>query len=77
MTNVFLSGSLNNSSQISFYAELIDDSGKTINGIFRADPVLKSIPESSSTLGLLALGALGISVALRGKQHPSDRLRSC
>jgi len=67
VTNVFLSGSLNNSGQISFYAEILDESGRTINGIFRADPVLKSIPESSSTLGLLALGTLGISVGFKGK----------
>ncbi|WP_208766747.1 DUF7453 family protein [Nostoc flagelliforme] len=58
---------LNNSGQISFLADFIDDSGKTFRGVFRADPVSKSIPESTSTLGLLAFGALGTGLTLKRK----------
>lgn len=60
-------GDLNNSGQISFLADFIDDSGKTFRGVFRADPVSKSIPESTSTLGLLAFGALGTGLTLKRK----------
>ncbi|MBH8563429.1 hypothetical protein I8748_14760 [Nostoc sp. CENA67] len=67
VTNLFFSGGLNNSGQISFYAEYLDDAGNTITGVFRADPVLESIPESTSTLGLLALGTLGTGVVLKRK----------
>ncbi|QSJ18188.1 PEP-CTERM sorting domain-containing protein [Nostoc sp. UHCC 0702] len=67
VTDVFFSGGLNNSGQISFYAEYIDDTGNTITGVFRADPVLESIPESSSTLGLLTVGTLGTGVVLKRK----------
>ncbi|MEH1840385.1 MAG: choice-of-anchor tandem repeat NxxGxxAF-containing protein [Nostoc sp.] len=66
VTNL-LFGDLNNSGQISFLADFIDDSGKTFRGVFRADPVSKSIPESTSTLGLLAFGALGTGLTLKRK----------
>ncbi|MEH2006669.1 DUF7453 family protein [Nostoc sp.] len=58
---------LNNSGQISFLADLIDGGGKTIRGVFRADPVSKSIPESTSIFGLLAFGALGTGLTIKGK----------
>ena len=67
VTNLFFSENINNSGQISFFAELIDDNGKTIRGVFRADRVSKSIPESTSTLGLLAFGALGTGLTLKRK----------
>ncbi|MBG1263643.1 choice-of-anchor tandem repeat NxxGxxAF-containing protein [Nostoc commune] len=66
VTNVLFED-LNNSGQISFLADFIDDSGKTFRGVFRADPVSKSIPESTSTLGLLAFGALGTGLTLKRK----------
>ena len=66
VTNL-LFGDLNNSGQISFLADFKDDSGKTFRGVFRADPVSKSIPESTSTLGLLAFSALGTGLTLKRK----------
>ncbi|MEH2256810.1 MAG: choice-of-anchor tandem repeat NxxGxxAF-containing protein [Nostoc sp.] len=67
VTNLFFGESINNSGQIPFFAELIDDSGKTITGVFCADPVSKSIPESTSTLNLLAFSALSTGLTLKGK----------
>ena len=56
----FFRQGLNNSGQVAFRATFVDGT----QGIFRADPVPetpkpKPIPEPSSVLGLLALGALG------------------
>lgn len=67
VTNLLFGEDLNNSGQISFLADFIDDSGKTFRGVFRADPVSKSIPESTSTLTLLAFGALGTGLTLKRK----------
>ncbi|MEH2239997.1 hypothetical protein [Nostoc sp.] len=75
VTNIFFSGGINNSGQIPFFAELVDESGKTITGVFRADPVSKSIPESTSTLGLLAFGALGTGLTLKGKLKQKSTVR--
>ncbi|MEH2010024.1 DUF7453 family protein [Nostoc sp.] len=75
VTNLFFSGNINNSGQIPFFAELRDDSGKTITGVFRADRVSKSIPEFTSTLGLLAFGALGTGLALKGKLKQKSTVR--
>ncbi|BAZ51565.1 hypothetical protein NIES4103_42220 [Nostoc sp. NIES-4103] len=75
VTNIFFSGGLNNSGQISFYAEYIDDTGNTITGVFRADPVLESVPESTSTLGLLAVGTLGTGVVLKRKLNNVSTLK--
>ncbi|MEH2468276.1 DUF7453 family protein [Nostoc sp.] len=75
VTNLFFSGSINNSGQIPFLAEVRDDSGKTITGVFRADPVSKSISESTSTLGLLAFGALGTGLALKEKLKQKSTVR--
>jgi hypothetical protein len=57
----FSNKGLNNSSQLAFFAELADGT----SGIFRADP--EPIPEFSSVLGLLAVGAFG--VGLRWKRQ--------
>lgn len=75
VTNLFFSEGINNSGQISFLADIIDDSGKTIRGLYRADPLSKSIPESTSTLGLLAFGALGTGLTLKGKLKQKSTVR--
>ncbi|MEH2251616.1 choice-of-anchor tandem repeat NxxGxxAF-containing protein [Nostoc sp.] len=66
---------LNNSGQISFLADVIDDSGKTIRGVFRADPLSQSIPESTSILGLLTFGTLGMGLTLKGKLKQKSTVR--
>ncbi len=67
VTELWFNRGLNNSGQISFWAQILESPGQTITGIFRADPVSKSIPESTSTLALLAFGALGTGLTLKRK----------
>ncbi|WP_375514989.1 choice-of-anchor tandem repeat NxxGxxAF-containing protein [uncultured Nostoc sp.] len=65
VTNLFFDGGLNNFGQISFFATIRDSNNNTRNVVFRADPVSTSVPESTSKLGLLALGALGTGIILK------------
>lgn len=65
VTNLFFSGGLNNLGQISFLATITDSNNNSRNVVLRADPVSKSVPESTSILGLLALGTLGTGLALK------------
>ncbi len=65
VTDLYISNqSLNNSNQLVFYAKF--DNGTS--GIFRADPDIQStsaptaIPEPTSILGILAVGALGMGM---------------
>jgi hypothetical protein len=63
----FSNKGLNNSGQLAFVAGL--ENG--ISGVFRADPQppVQSVPEPSSVLGLLAVGAFGAGSALKRKQN--------
>jgi hypothetical protein len=65
VTNLFFDGGLNNLGQISFFATITDSNNISRNVVFRADPVSTSVPESTSILGLLALGTLGTGLALK------------
>ena len=55
---------LNDSGQLSFYAELADGT----QGIFRAEPEPQPVTEPASVLGLLAAGALGVGTWRKGQQ---------
>jgi len=55
---LFFSNGLNNFGQLAFYAKLADGT----SGIFRADPV--AVPEGSSVLALLTVGALSAGLRL-------------
>ncbi|MEH2070571.1 MAG: choice-of-anchor tandem repeat NxxGxxAF-containing protein [Nostoc sp.] len=65
VTNVFFAGGLNNLGQIAFMATIKDSNNISRDFIFRADPVSTSVPESTSILGLLALGTLGTGLTLK------------
>jgi hypothetical protein len=68
----FAPGSMNNSGQFTFYAELTDSKGTVRSTSFFADPVPMSVPvpEPSSALGLLGMAIFGTaSVYKRQKQH--------
>jgi hypothetical protein len=68
VTNLFLSSDgLNNSGQIAFLADLTDSNSNTTRFVLRADPVTQSVPEPSSTLGVLAFGAFSIVSRRLGK----------
>ncbi|MBD0362166.1 MAG: PEP-CTERM sorting domain-containing protein, partial [Coleofasciculus sp. C3-bin4] len=62
----------NNSGQLAFVAGL--ENG--ISGVFRADPQppVQSVPEPSSVLGLLAVGAFGAGSVLKRKQNGGYRI---
>jgi hypothetical protein len=68
----FSNKGLNNSGQLAFVAGL--ENG--ISGVFRADPQppVQSVPEPSSVLGLLAVGAFGAGSALKRKQNGGYRI---
>jgi hypothetical protein len=59
-----LTNGLNNSGQLSFYAELADGT----QGIFRAEPEPQPVPEPASVLGLLAASALGVGTWRKRQQ---------
>src|SRR5919199_350752 len=70
VTNLFLSSDgLNNSGQIAFLADLTDSNSNTTRFVLRADPVTQSVPEPSSTLGVLAFGAFSIVSRRLGKKE--------
>ncbi len=56
---------LNNSGQLVFEASLADGT----SGIFCADPVTVTVPEPSSTIGVLGFGVLGVGHLLRRKPN--------
>jgi hypothetical protein len=60
-----ITNGLNNSGQLSFYAELADGT----EGIFRADPEPQPVPEPASVLGLLTAGALGVGMWRKRQQE--------
>ena len=65
MTSLFgETNGLNDSGQLSFYAELADGT----QGIFRAEPEPEQVPEPASVLGLLAASALGVGTWRKGQQ---------